>query len=96
MIEVKRTGGDDPLRFEVAVREGRGTSHHAVTMTPATYRRLSAGGEHTAERCIEAAFRFLLDREPKEAILGQFDITLIPHYFPEFEARLPDYLSGAS
>ena len=50
-------------------------------------------GTHTPERCIEAAFRFLLDREPKESILRRFDITVICRYFPEFEHELPSYLS---
>ena len=36
--------------------------------------RLTAG-KHTPERCLEAAFRFLLDREPKESILRRFDVT---------------------
>ena len=45
------------------------------------------------ERCLEAAFRFLLDREPKESILGRFDVTVISRYFPEFERELPHYLS---
>ena len=92
MIEVRQTADGDPMRFEVAVGDGSGASRHAVTMTGATYRRLSVGGLHRPERCIEAAFRFLLDREPKEAILGQFDIAQISHYFPAFEDRLPEYL----
>jgi hypothetical protein len=50
-------------------------------------------GAHTPERCIEAAFRFLLDREPKESILRRFDVTVICRYFPEFEHELPSYLS---
>jgi len=50
-------------------------------------------GAHTPERCIEAAFQFLLDREPKESILRRFDITVICRYFPEFEHELPSYLS---
>jgi hypothetical protein len=45
------------------------------------------------ERCLEAAFRFLLDREPKESILSRFDVTVISRYFPEFERELPRYLS---
>jgi len=50
-------------------------------------------GTHLPERCIEAAFRFLLDREPKESILRRFDITVISRYFTEFERALPCYLS---
>ncbi|HEX6001318.1 MAG TPA: hypothetical protein VFZ16_18265 [Hyphomicrobiaceae bacterium] len=86
---MKQTAGNNPLAFEVV---GPGQSRHAVTMTPATYQQLSTGGQHSPAACIEAAFRFLLDREPKEAILARFDVTLISHYFPEFETRLPDQL----
>ncbi len=50
-------------------------------------------GKHTPERCLEAAFGFLLDREPKESIIGRFNVTLISRYFPEFERELPRYLS---
>ena len=53
----------------------------------------TGAGKHTPERCLEAAFRFLLDREPKELILGRFDLTVISRYFPEFERELPHYLS---
>ena len=50
-------------------------------------------GTQTPEHCIEAAFQFLLDREPKESILRRFDIAVISRYFPEFERELPGYLS---
>jgi hypothetical protein len=35
----------------------------------------------------------LLDREPEEAILGGFEVTVISRYFLEFERQLPRYLS---
>jgi len=54
--------------------------------------RLTAG-KHTPERCLEAAFLFLLDREPKESILRRFDVTEISRHFPEFEREMPRYLS---
>ena len=62
-----------------------------MTLAAADLARLSPG--LPPERCIEAAFRFLLDREPKEAILGRFDISVISRYFPEFGRELPHYLS---
>ncbi len=92
MIQVRRTGQGDPLEFEVIVGEGKGETRHHVTMSRETYERLTAG-KHTPERCLEAAFLFLLDREPKESILGRFDVTVISRYFPEFERELPRYLS---
>jgi hypothetical protein len=92
MIEVRSTGGRDPLAFEVTVCEGGGETRHHVTLSREMCERLTAGG-HPPERCVEAAFRFLLDREPKESILARFDVTVISRYFPEFERELPTYLS---
>lgn len=92
MIQVRKIRDGDPATYEVVVREGRGESRHEVTMSDATLQQLT-GGQHTAEACLEAAFRFLLDREPKESILGRFDVTVISRYFPEFERELPRYLA---
>ena len=91
MIEVRCISDDDPLEFKVVVRDGKGESRHHVTMARKTYEQLTAG-KHTPERCLEAALRFLLDREPKESILERFDVTVISRYFPEFEQELPRYL----
>ena len=92
MIDIKRIAEGDPLQFDVVVREGGGETRHRVTMTKETHDRLGSG-RHTPEQCLDAAFRFLLDREPKESILGAFDVTAISRYFPEFEKELPRYLS---
>jgi len=92
MIQVRRTAEQDPLIFEVVVREGKGETRHQVTMSRDTCERLTSG-KHTPERCLEAAFKFLLDREPKESILRRFDVTAIARYFPEFEQEIPRYLS---
>ncbi len=88
MIEVTRTGDGDPLEFEVVVRDAGGQSRHHVTMDKKICERLGGGGR-TPEQILEAAFRFLLDREPKESILGRFDVSVIARYFPEFERELP-------
>jgi hypothetical protein len=94
MIEVRRVAEGDPMDFEVVIREGEGETRHHVTMSRQMCDRLAAG-EHTPERCLEAAFRFLLDREPNESILRRFDVTVISRYFPEFERELPCYLSAS-
>jgi hypothetical protein len=91
MIEVVRDGDREPMQFDVTVKDEKSESRHRVTMAAQTFERLSAG-RHTPEACIEAAFRFLLDREPKESILQSFDVTVIDRYFPEFERELPVYL----
>src|SRR6266446_6133324 len=92
MIQVRLTAERDPFIFDVVVSEGKGETRHHVTMSRDMCERLTAG-KHTPERCLEATFRFLLDREPKESILGRFDATVISRYFPEFERELPRYLS---
>ena len=40
------------------------------------------------------SFEFLLEREPKESILRQFDLPLIGRYFPEYEREIKKRLSG--
>jgi len=90
-IDVARVSDGDPLVFDVTLREGASETRHRVTLAQAHFLALSGGA--TAEATIEAAFRFLLDREPKEAILARFDVSVIARYFPEFEERLPDYLA---
>jgi hypothetical protein len=94
MIEVVRRPGDDPLTFDVVVREDDEETRHRVTLAAAYFACLASG--RSPERCIEAAFRFLLDREPAEAILRRFDVDIIPKYFPEFERELPRYLADTA
>lgn len=90
-IIVLRTKENGAYAFLVQVRDTEGESSFDVTLQQETYERLS-GKKYAPATCVEAAFRFLLDREPKQAILSSFDINQISHYFPEFEATLPDYL----
>lgn len=90
-VEVRQIEDGDPLRFEVVVRESTGSTRHEVTMTQTVFARL-ATQTFPPDRCIEAAFLFLLDREPKEAILPRFDISVIANYFPEFLREFPRYL----
>lgn len=71
-------------RFHVTVREGDASTEHDVTLTTADHERLGAG-HRSAEELVRAGFEFLLEREPKESILSSFDLTVIGHYFPEFE-----------
>lgn len=81
-IEVKRTDHDDSYEFQVTVREGKGESRHRVTLRKADYQRLVAG-KVSPEDLVTESFRFLLERESKESILGSFDLMVIGRYFPE-------------
>ena len=91
MITVTRLSGDDPVVFEVVVADAGGASRHRVTLRRADVARLAGG--RAPERLVEAAFRFLLEREPKESVLARFDFSVIARYFPEFERELPRYLA---
>jgi hypothetical protein len=92
MIKVTRLAGDDPLVFDVEVAEGRGATRHRMTLAAADLARLCGGA--SPEKLVEASFRFLLDREPKESILRGFDVSVIARYFPEFARELPRYLAA--
>jgi hypothetical protein len=93
-IVVKAQEGGEPLSFVVLVRKGPGQTRHEVTLSGQDHARLGAGCEPAT--LVEAAFSFLLQREPKEAILGSFDISEISRYFPDFESELPRFLDKAS
>jgi hypothetical protein len=88
-IETKAQG--DGWQFEVEVSEEKSRTSHRVTLSRATYERLS-GGKVTPEACVHKSFEFLLQRESKESILRQFDITVISHYFPDFEKQFKKML----
>lgn len=91
MVSVEQIKDGDPLKFKVRVREEKNETCHQVTMAHSVYMKLTKG-KVTPDRCIQAAFSFLLDRESKESILSSFDITIISHYFPSFEKDLVKYL----
>jgi len=91
MIDVMPKDEGDPMIFDVTVRDESGTSRHTVTMAKATYRKLS-GGKVTPSRCVQAAFEYLLERESKESILTNFDITMLSAYFPTFGSEFKYYL----
>ncbi len=75
-------------RFHVRVTDDDGSATpHDVTLSVADHERLG-GGYPSPEALIQACFEFLLEREPKESILGSFDVSQISTYFPEFEREI--------
>ena len=91
-IEVKKTEQSDGYEFYVTVREGGGATHHQVTLRRDDYERLS-GGRVSPEALVSETFRFLLEVEPKEAILLSFDLPVIRHYFPKYEREIGERLA---
>ena len=85
-IKIKSRETNLGWHFTVEVFEESGSTQHRVTMDRDFVTRI--GATYNPEKVIEKSFEFLLSREPKEAILMEFDISIISHYFPDFIANL--------
>ena len=72
--------------YDVTVDDGRGTTTHEVTVWPSDVARYAPAA--TPEALVEASFRFLLERESKDAILSRFELPVIERYFPDYAARI--------
>jgi hypothetical protein len=72
--------------YDVTVEDGRGSTHHEVTVWPSDVERYAP--DATPEALLEASFRFLLEREPKEAILRRFELPVIERYFREYPEQI--------
>lgn len=86
-IDVRHLGDES---FEVTIDEGTTQSMHIVTATAKHVSLLCDDCE--PERLVEASMRFLLDREPKESIVNQFDLDVIATYFPDYVSAIHEYL----
>lgn len=82
-ITVIHVRGDE---YVVAVQDETSDTKHRVTVTAEDLEWL--GTEAPAERVLEESFRFLLEREPKEAILRRFDLPVIARYFPDYPEEI--------
>ncbi len=78
----------DSVTFDVTVKGMGGTTEHKVTMSPEYYQELS-GGKVPPEILVKKSFEFLLERESNAAILGEFELSVINQYFPDFEKLIP-------
>ena len=86
-IDVRTASNDAGWVFQVNVTDGDGQTTHRVTVAPETYERLT-GQVCPPEEFVRRSFEYLLEREPKESILREFDITVISRYFPDYEREL--------
>ena len=60
---------------------------HDVTLASADLARYAPGASDPVD-LVERSFAFLLEREPKTAILRRFDLPVIGRYFPEYEREI--------
>jgi hypothetical protein len=84
---VAGTQDDQRLSFQVRVAGDSSETTHEVTLARADFERL-AHGDETGTQFIRRCFEFLLEREPNEAIMRTFDVSVIKTYFPDFEEEI--------
>ena len=73
--------------FKVSLVENNETLEFDVDLDKQYYKQLTSK-EILPEELIKKSFRFLLEREGKEAILYSFNLKVIQKYFPDFEAEI--------
>jgi hypothetical protein len=88
-IEVHCDPAGDGWECAVTVHEGGSSTEHRVGVALADLADL-APGSFEPDDLVRASFAFLLEREPKESILGSFDLPLIGRYFPEYRRTIRD------
>jgi len=81
-IDVGCAADGDGYRCRVELSDGISTSRHLVRVSPSDLERWGRG--RPVEQLVRASFDFLLKHEPKESILGEFDLSVIKRYFPDF------------
>jgi hypothetical protein len=80
--------GDNHWTFDVSVVQNGTRYGYKVTLSWADY-DLWSHGRVAPQHVVEAAFGFLLEREPADMILSRFDCSVIRRYFPEVDKLLP-------
>jgi hypothetical protein len=86
LVEVRCAPGGKGHRCAVDVSDATGTSHHVVSVSPDDLQRWARG--RSAEELVRDSFGFLLERESKESVLSEFDLSVITRYFPGFERAI--------
>jgi hypothetical protein len=72
---------------EVAVGDDPAATQHSVEVPRDCLERLDPGAD-SPERLVERSFGFLLEREPREAIMSSFELPIITRFFPEWEDEM--------
>ena len=79
--------------FVVTVTVAGGQTSHRV-IVPESFSKLMLRGSRSLEDLVRVSFEFLLEREPKESIMKEFELTVISRYFPEYEDELRERLGA--
>tara|TARA_Y100000310_G_C20654072_1_gene801058 strand:- start:927 stop:1199 length:273 start_codon:yes stop_codon:yes gene_type:complete len=82
-MEIKVNKRSDDEYLVVITSDDGSSTEHIVNVSDEVHQKLT-GGICSKELLIEKSIEFLLEREPKEAILQGFEIMKIAEYFPEY------------
>jgi hypothetical protein len=85
-IAVRPEGDGRSMVYEVELTEGASRSRHRVTLKPADLDRWGKG--LGPKVLVRRSFEFLLERESKEAILPEFELSIIQGYFPDYDRAM--------
>ena len=87
MVKVRAETKGDGWLCEVIVDHAGQHTRHAVTVSRADLERWAGGTEREdVESLVARSVDFLLEREPANAILSSFDLSVIQRYFPEYDS----------
>ena len=86
-VRVVCRAGRDCWRCAVTVVDERGHSDHEVTVRRADLDRYAPGATEPTD-LVRRSLAFLLEREPKESILGSFELPVIERYFPDYPTAI--------
>ena len=79
-IDVRPMGAHE---WAAVVTEGQDTTSHRITVSPELLDELGIV-DLDEQRLVRESVAFLLEREPGDAILREFDLADIPTFFPEY------------
>ena len=82
-VAVECAADGDGYRCQVEVSDSISTSRHQVRVSKRDLEQWARG--RAVDKLVRDSFAFLLQHEPKESILREFDLSVIKRYFPDFD-----------
>jgi hypothetical protein len=87
LVDVTCQPSGEGWRCTVRVGDDTASTEHVVTVDSTALARLAPGAS-SPEELVAASFRFLLEREPREAIMRAFELPIISRYLADYEAEV--------
>ena len=92
-IKIKPKENNLAWHCDVEITDDDGSlTAHKVTMDRDFVTRM--GADYKPGKVVEKTIEFLLSKESKEAILPEFDVSVVSHYFPDYITSLEKLLQN--